>query len=298
MFSPDGEWISFTYDDALLTAFDADPHSPPHDPNSRAVAVGVPLPVKVASTHPRSHEGSYFSFVATRLSTEPLPGSDEISKAFEEGWIGQAGYLRLDGHQQLRAIAFQGMVTAKNGTQHAEVFVVDLPEDVVAQVQAMIPSPATRRLEPPPGVRQRRLTFTDDRFHPGLAVSPRHWLRSAPDGAAIAFLMKDDLGIVQLWTISPNGGEPRQVTFGEKEIGSSFTWSPDGKFLAHVMDGSVCVTEMASGTTRRLTSRNESSEGPQPQACVFSPDGQWIAYMEQVETEKGRFSQVFVVPAK
>lgn len=27
--------------------------------------------------------------------------------------------------------------------------------------------------------------------------------------------MKDDEGVVQLWLVSPNGGEPRQLTFTE-----------------------------------------------------------------------------------
>ena len=32
---------------------------------------------------------------------------------------------------------------------------------------------------------------------------PRHWVRSNPEGTQIAFLMRDDNGIVQLWLISP-----------------------------------------------------------------------------------------------
>lgn len=68
---------------------------------------------------------------------------------------------------------------------------------------------------PPAGVRQRRLTFTAERRFPGLATSPRHWLRTSPDGSAIACLMKDDEGVVQLWLVSPNSGEPRQLTFTE-----------------------------------------------------------------------------------
>ena len=64
---------------------------------------------------------------------------------------------------------------------------------------------------PPKGVVQRRLTFTADRPFPGIQ-GPRHWLRSSPDGRRIAFLMKDEDGLVQLWTVSPNGGAPAQVT--------------------------------------------------------------------------------------
>jgi hypothetical protein len=41
---------------------------------------------------------------------------------------------------------------------------------------------------------------------PGLVNQPRHWVRSNPKASEIAFLMRDDSGIVQLWLISPQGG--------------------------------------------------------------------------------------------
>lgn len=59
--------------------------------------------------------------------------------------------------------------------------------------------------------------------------------------------MKDDEGVAQLWTVSPNGGAPRQITRGREAVASAFTWSPDGRRVAHVMGGSVCVTSVADG---------------------------------------------------
>lgn len=58
---------------------------------------------------------------------------------------------------------------------------------------------------PPAGVLQRRLTFTHQKGVSGLVNVPRHWVRSNPQGTQIAFLMRDDNGIVQLWLISPEG---------------------------------------------------------------------------------------------
>lgn len=58
---------------------------------------------------------------------------------------------------------------------------------------------------PPSGICQRRLTFTHERVFPGLVNQPRHWVRSNPKASEIAFLMRDDSGIVQLWLISPQG---------------------------------------------------------------------------------------------
>src|SRR6185369_5777205 len=123
---------------------------------------------------------------------------------------------------------------------------------------------------------QRRLTFTAGRKYPGLA-GPRHWLRSSPDGSKIAFLMKDDIGVVQLWTISPSGGEPAQLTRNPQSIASAFSWSPDGRHIAHIMDASVCTTEVATGQTVRLTERAAEENAPRAEACVFSPDGKKIA---------------------
>jgi Tol biopolymer transport system component len=138
---------------------------------------------------------------------------------------------------------------------------------------------------------QRRLTYTTDRKFPGIQ-GPRHWLRSSSDGSQVAFLMRDDDGIVQLWTVSPLGGKPRQVTRNHWDIASAFTWSPDGRFVAHIMDGGVCITEMASGNTRRLSKPEDNT--PRPEACVFSPDGRKIAYMKTVRQGDGEFNQIFV----
>lgn len=107
--------------------------------------------------------------------------------------------------------------------------------------------------------------------------------------------MRDDAGVVQLWTVSPNGGELVQVSRLPFDVASAFTWSPDGRRIAHVADGSVFVTEVPSGQSCRLTPRAEEDDGPRPEACVFSPDGRAIAYVRPVHTAAGVWNQVFVV---
>ena len=107
--------------------------------------------------------------------------------------------------------------------------------------------------------------------------------------------MKDVAGIVQFWTVSPNGGTPTQITHNAWSIGSAFTWSPDGRRVGHVMDNSVCVTDVGSGQTQRLTPRVDDLHAPRPEACVFSPDGSKLAYVRRVR-ESGRiFNQIFTV---
>jgi Tol biopolymer transport system component len=107
--------------------------------------------------------------------------------------------------------------------------------------------------------------------------------------------MKDDAGVVQLWTVSPRGSAPRQVTGNETGVTSAITWSPDGRRIAHVMDGSVCMTDIADGRTTRLTPRRDGTDAPLPFACVFSPDGRAVAYMRNVAAGGATFSQIFVV---
>jgi hypothetical protein len=291
VFSGDGEWVSFTYEDHLLAQF-SEP-SIHHDLNQRNIGVSIPAgPVRAKPGHPRNHNGSHFSVLVTRTASMPKPG--DIVRACEEGWIGTNGYRRADGRVQRRALAFQGHVATEDGKSIAEVFVVDLPEDLTVPGDGPLAGTDTRRPAPPKGAVQRRLTDTAHRKHPGLQ-GPRHWLRSSPDGSRIAFLMKDDAGIVQLWTISPLGGEPVQLTHNPWPIASAFSWNHDGSALAHVMDNSVFATDATTGVGTRLTRRATDEEAPRPEACVFSPDGRQIAYVRSLPAGGGRYNEVFVV---
>lgn len=288
-----GEWVSFTYDDHILSQFKEETSG--HEINLRNVGVSAPVgTVHVKKDHPRNHDGEFFSVVVTRTIANPKPGSDEIKKAFEEGWVGTNGYLRPDGTQQKRALAFQGLVVTAKGETISEVFIVDLPEDITLSGDGPLSGTETRRPYPPRGTIQRRLTYTADNKYPGMQ-GPRHWLRSSPDGSRIAFLMKDKDGIVQLWTISPNGGEPLQLTHNPWSIASAFTWSPDGSYIVHVMDNSVAMTEIATGKTLRLTPRSDDVNAPRPEACVFSPAGKKIAYLRRVPSQEKAYNQIFIV---
>lgn len=292
VFSPDARLVSFTYEDAVLEA--ATPGA--GERNLRGVGVTVlDAPVTVPPTHPRNHSG-HASVLVTRLTDEPRPGSDEISRAFEEAWVGSAGYRRADGSWQRRALAFQGRVTAADGTSLDEVFIVDLPDEPRRLLEPgdgpLAGTPATRPT-PPVTVSQRRLTFTTDRRHPGIQ-GPRHWLRSSPDGTRIAYLARDDEGVVQLFVVSPTGGPSTQLTRSPWPIASSFSWSPDGRWIACVADGSVCLVDAADGNLHRLTPSVRDESAPRPEACVFSPDGRRIAYARTVLADGVCHNQIFV----
>lgn len=288
-----GEWVSFTYEDHVLSRFQHP--GPDHDLNGRNIGVSVPgRPVSVPRSHPRNHDGTHFTALVTRTTASPRPGSDEISRACEEGWIGTNGYARADGTRQRRALAFQGHVLSPSGQTIAEVFIADLPDDLAQPGDGPLEGTGTRMPRPPRGVTQRRLTFTAERKFPGIQ-GPRHWLRASPDGSRIAFLMKDDSGIAQLWTISPNGGQPSPLTRNPHPIASAFTWSPDGGHIAHVMDNSVCITATGNGATTRLTPRSDEATAPRPEACVFSPDGSKIAFIRRIPSPDAPANQICVV---
>ena len=300
-FSGDGRLVSFTYEDAVLGAAVAAAPTGSERPQANLRGVGVSVcgkPVRVPATHPRNHDGAAFTVLVTTLHDAPRPGSEEISKAFEEAWIGTAGYRRPDGSRQRYALACQGLVRTTHGETISEVFVVDLPDDPMGFTEpgaGPLAGTATRRPCPPRGVVQRRLTFTATRRHPGIQ-GPRHWLRSSPDGARIAFLMRDDDGVVQLFTVNPWGGAAQQVTRDPWNVASAFTWSPDGSCIAYAADGSVMTVDTQTGRSHRLTDRRADGADPLPEAVVFSPDGHRIAFMRRLPAAAPH-NQIFIVSA-
>ncbi len=293
VFSPDGQWVAFTYEDHLLAC--PAPEAPAdRDICQRNVGVSVPAgSVNVGGGHPRNQSGAFFSVLVTRTTRSPRPGSDEISRAYEEAWVGGNGYLRSDGTRQDRAIAFVGNVVASNGETVAEAFIADLPDDLTRIGDGPLQGTEHRAPFPPRGVAQRRLTFTSGRRYPGIQ-GPRHWLRSSPDGSRIALLMRDDGGLIQLWTVAPTGGIPIQLTHGRSPIASAFTWSPGGRRIAHVLDNRIVATSATTGVSAPLTDRFDDADAPRPQACVISPDGRSVAYVRPVECGGKKLNQIFV----
>lgn len=286
VFSPDGSRLSFTYNDCLMYLLGA-------QFDQRNVGVAVPLhSVLVDPQHPREYSGSHFCTLVSSTVTDPQPGSDEISRAYEEGWIGNQGYLNIDGSKQRWALAFIGDTRAEDGSKLPEIFIVDLPEtlaDYALEGERSLSGTETTLPAPPTGVRQRRLTYTGERRYPGVATTPRHWIRCSPDGSKIAFLMKDDFDVVQVWLVSPLGGDITQVTNGPYGVQSAFSWSPDGCSLAFVMDNSIVICDVVSGVVNRLTKK--SIDNLLPDAVVFSPNGRHVAYLREIDD----FSQIFVI---
>ena len=278
VFSPSGEFVSFTYNDHVLHE-----RSPALD--LRNVGVAAPYgPVNVSAQHPREYSGSRWCVLVSQTTPAPKPGSDEINRAYEEGWVGES------------TLAFIGDTLSVTGEKVPELFIVDLPQNESGWKQpgdAPLEGTEATMPAPPSGIHQRRLTFTHERAFPGLVNQPRHWVRSNPQASEIAFLMRDNHGVVQLWLISPQGGEPRQLTCCATSIQSAFNWHPSGKWLGFVLENRIACCDAQTGEIDFLTERHGNP--PSADAVVFSTDGRRVAWMEDVEgfrqlwmTETGR----------
>jgi hypothetical protein len=275
VFSPSAKLVSFTYDDHVLTELGAE-----HNQRNVGVSV-VGHSVEVPKSHPRNHDGSAFSVLVTKTVNNPKPGTDEIIRAYEDAWIDN------------RRIAFLGDAISESGECVTEIFVVELPDDLTQPGDGPLEGTATHRPAPPAGTNQRRITFTTNRKFPGVQ-GPRHWPRSSVAGR-IAFLMRDDSGIVQLWIITPDGSELEQITHNPFHIASAFSWHPDGVHVAAIADDSVCIINTKSRESCRLTEPFREPYLPRSEACVFSPDGSHIAYVQPVVHNGATFNQIFVV---
>jgi len=288
--SGDGKWISFTYNDYIMQQMEKKDSAVK---DLRTVGVMVPGHVHVPyDASEENNSGEMFSVVVSKVIQNPQPGSDEIDKAFDEGWIGANGYQKSDGSWQHRAVAFQGEVTNADGTKKAEVFVADLPEDLTkASAGKPLEGTATSRPNVPAGVSQRRITYTTNGIQ-----GPRHWLRCTPDGKLIAFLSKDNKDIIQVFGGSPNGGKTTQLTFNSYPVMGPFNFSPDGKYLAYLADNSVFITDIKTGKSKRLTPQSSIDE-PLVGSVVWSNHGTMLAFNKYVKDPKSGevFLQIFIV---
>lgn len=289
--SGDGQWVSFTYNDHVIEQL---AQSDPSVQDLRMVGVMVPGTVQVpADGTLENNDGECFSVVVTAVTENPTPGSNGIDRAFDECWIGADGYVSPDGTRHRRAIAFQGNVRDREGRTVTELFVVDLPDALRNAAEgAPLEGTASTRPGVPTGVVQRRIT----RSASGVEGQPRHWLRSTPDGALICYLANDGDGVVQLFGISPNGGEPRQLTANAFSVQGPFNVDPSGQWVAYPADNSVFITQLFTGETHRLTPRAGEADRPIG-APNWSPDGKAIAYNRYVADGTDRYLQVFLLVA-
>lgn len=284
----DGQMISFTYNDEVIAELGK--KNATHR-NLRTIGVMFPKRVEVPNDNGLDNfSGEMYAVLVATVCENPIPGSDEIDKAFDECWIGKNGYITINGTRQQRAIAFQGNVKNADGRTVTEVFVTGIDESLTTTIfEAALAGTKNMRPLVPKLITQRRITFTEKGVN-----GPRHWLRSNAEGTALYFLAADDDNLIQAYEVSPNGGEIRQVTKNNFSILGPINISPDDLYLSYIADESVFITEIIKGVTKRLTPQYASPEQLSG-AVVWSNDGEKLVFNKYVEREGERWLQLFLL---
>lgn len=284
----DGEWIGFTYNDAILKALE---DSTGRKHNLRTIGVSRKIKPVEVDKNSENISGSWFSALVVRVVPEPTPGSDEISHAASDSWVGKNGYFNKNGKRQI-ARAFLGTVTDKKGKQIPEVFIVDIPDNITQTGEhGPLEGTTTTFPMPPKGTVQRRLTYTVNSSRPGCTGI----VRSSPDGNYLAFMAYDEKSILQVFLISPNGGKPLQLTKHESDVSGNLRWHPDGEHVSYTWNGSLILCKTGDLPFEQRFEKLTLPTNPAPTNAVWSPDGKVIAFNRLVKAENGKKStqQIF-----
>lgn len=289
--SKDGKWVGFTYNDALMQIVEA---MTGKKVNLRTVGVSTKLkPVFVDNNGDGENlNGEWYSVLVVRVVPNPAPGSDGISNAASDSWVGKGSYINKNGKKQV-ARAFLGKVTNKSGKPVDELFVVDIP-DSINQPGEFGPLEGTYNSfpMPPKGTVQRRLTFTAETAHPGCGGV----VRSSSDGKWIAFTAADAKGIQQIFLISPDSGPSRQVTDHPAGVQSCARWSPDNQSICYQSESSVVICKISDEPFENRIQRITPVGKEELSNIVWSNDGKTIAFNRPVkDTDDKVWKQIFVV---
>lgn len=289
--SGDGQWIGYTYNDAIMTAL-ADRTGT--NWNLRTIGVSRPIQSVIVDKDPdgENNDGTHFSVLVVKVVPNPRPGSDDISHAADDSWVGTHGYRKPNGTWQ-RARAFIGTVRNNNGEPVSEVFIVDIPERIdLPGLDGPLEGTDTTFPMPPAGTEQRRLTFTADTEQPGCTG----FTRCSHDGSRIAYRARDNNGIDQVFFVAPAGGEPTQVTRHTSPVQSSVRWQPDDNAIFYVWNNCIVECDVRPGTTFGKFKKLTRQTPEPPFNMVLSHNGKLMAFNRLVAEGDTKMSkQIFLV---
>ena len=255
-FSRNGKRIGFTYDDFLQQEYDR--------------TIGF---MEADGDAPDGY-GYYFA-VLLKPAKKGASKPGEIEKAYGDSWVDSLGSKR----------AFIGKVRAQNGVDYeSSLFIAEIPKDV--DITSAYAGDADSYPEPPKGIKIKRLTHT---------TTDEGIVRGSYDGKRIAYLSKDDQGILQVYLIPVDGSDkaedpkkrPVQVTNYSADAGF-VRWHPTDDWLFSVSEGKIYAHDVGDsanlGNPILLTMTDLKRE-----ALVVSHDGRLLAYNVKIpNTEVSR----------
>jgi Tol biopolymer transport system component len=108
----------------------------------------------------------------------------------------------------------------------------------------------------------------------------------SPDGHALAFLDQHTPTATYIVKRMPDGKWGKPV----KRLAGLFlpNWSPDGRFLVGVTDGSVVTVPVDSGPAKAVYSRPPTGDAPRAIEAQWSPDGKTIFFKSR-QTDTASF---------
>lgn len=256
--SPDGTMLSFTYNDEFVDA----------DLRNVGVMITTDSNVTVPDAH-GNYNGQMYAVLISTLQREPKWGSNEISKAFDECWVGA----------DAAKIAFQGHTRNEKGEVITEIYTVDIDANLILADAAAVGIKGTLP-QVPKGIIQKRLSYTKK----GLS-DLRHWLRSSADGSYIYALAKDNDNKNQIVQCTVATGEFKYLTDYPFSISSPINIDANGDKITFVANNNVYLYDIQQRQTTRLT--DYTTDDPNiVGAPVFGPKDNVIAF-NQFETLAG-----------
>lgn len=272
--SNDGRMISFTYNDEFV------------DPDLRTIGVmfdsGKSVEVDI---YPGNNSGIMYSSILVNVIRSPLYGSDEIDKAFDEGWIGENGYINSFGERIEYALAFQGRTLNNKGIPIVEIYVVNIDKDLIIHNNKTGGNMSEGPLVPK-GIKSRRISRTNN----GLS-SVRHWLRSSKDGKYIYALADDWQGIAQLISCEINSGDIKYLTNNPFKIDFPFNVDYNNNRIAYVANNNIYSLDIETLQNVQLTSFKKT-DFKITSAPNFSSSGHLLIFTQKIYIQNSYYNQI------
>ncbi|XZE37171.1 DUF3748 domain-containing protein [Pirellulaceae bacterium SH501] len=233
--SPDGQRVSFTYNDALF----------PEMPRTVGFScLRLPPPTWDPAEKCDTRE-SFAGMAASFLLCRP-PTKEGLLQALEECWI--------DNDR----IAFLGTIarTPHSDERIQEIFVAQLPSDSAIRdlMRASNGSPNGDHAllsQWESMVTIKRLTHLSDRSHPGIQ-GPRHWLIADSKRNSIFSLWRDDRGFPQIIEVNLISGSCQQLTDMEAGVTEAFSYDPSTEQIAFISNNQIYVLGLPNKKLHRI----------------------------------------------